>query len=187
MRGYRNGWTVVVTVLSAIAFDAAVGTTGWVPAVVVLVGMASVGGLFGLVWYDEEPEARRRITVRFALWFGAGSILLVGFTPVIYQWVVLLLLALGGSAPDLVERCLGWRAAHRPPAPLLALDDLSYRELERRWRTTTSQVRSKSIPAQEVAALVAQRGRLLDELERRDPARFEVSLVRAGWRESQRS
>ena len=186
MRTYRDAWTVTVTVLSAIAFAAALSTAGWVAAVVVLVGMTSVGALFGLVWF-EDPAARKRITVRFGLWFGLGSTLLVGFTPVLGRWVVLLMVVLGGLAPDLVERGLAYRATHRRPSLPRDLERLSYSELERRWRSTTWQLQSKSLPVQHVLQVVDHRARLLDELEHRDAARFEVSLVRAGWRQSQQS
>jgi hypothetical protein len=82
MRTYRSGWTVSVTVLSALAFCVATRTCGWVATLVVLVGMTSVGALFGLVWL-EDAAARTRSTVRFGLWSGVGSVLLLGFTSVL--------------------------------------------------------------------------------------------------------
>jgi hypothetical protein len=186
MRTYRSGWTVSVTVLSALAFCVATRTCGWVATLVVLVGMTSVGALFGLVWL-EDAAARTRSTVRFGLWSGVGSVLLLGFTSVLGRGIVLFLVVVGGSAPDVVDRVLALRTKHRREALPPDLERLSYRELERRWRATTGQVQSETLPVQDVLELVVHRCRLLDELERRDPARFEGSLVRAGWREAQQS
>lgn len=186
MEVYRSVWNTIVAVLAPIAFVAAARTTGWFTPVVVTVAMTSVGALFGFVW-NEDPLVRRRTTLRVAVWFGMSGLLLVGLTPVLQQWGLLILLVLGGTSPDLLERCLVLYDARRHRGADPGLEELTYRELERRWRTTTWRVRSTALPVRDRLELVSQRGRLLDELERRDPDRFEGYLVRAGWREPQGS
>lgn len=77
-----------------------------------------------------------------------------------------------------------WRA-WRPVKPTDRPEQLSDRDLVRRWRLSYDELRRHSCPSATVLRLVQERSLLLDEVERRDPAGFERWLERVAAREAQ--
>ncbi|WP_395695134.1 hypothetical protein [Nocardioides sp.] len=184
MRAYRTGWRALVLVLAVGAGLVGVGDVGWLATVGTSVAFACLGALFGFSWI-EEPGHRPRVMAECAVWFGVAGLLIVGLPPVVGAWSLPVLLVIGVSCPPLLQLGLDqWRKAH----PVVATDhpvELSDRDLVRRWRQTTEELSDRSVPPATALRLVEERSSLLDELERRDPAKFADWLARSGWREPQ--
>ncbi len=164
----------MVAVAAAVALVAGGADLGW-PRMLGAVGAITLlGASSGLTWV-EDRERRWRLVRRLAAWFGVSATLLLGLPPVLGAWTLLVVPLLGVLSPE----ALGWvrrtAAVRQPPE----------RDLDRRWRWTTQQLAARRADPGAVLALVEERARLLDELERRDPEGFDEMLVRSGWRERQ--
>ena len=184
MRAYRTVWQATVMVLTTVALTAGAADLGW-PSMLGAVGAITVlGAASGLAWV-EDADRRWRLVGRLALWFGVGAVLFLGLPAVLGVWTLLVVAGLAGLCPQL----LGWVAAQRRPSrPARTSEQTrqqSSRDLERRWLRTTQELRLRRPEPADVLALVQERERLLDEIERRDPAGFDALLVRTGWRERQ--
>ncbi|MBZ5736965.1 hypothetical protein [Nocardioides mangrovi] len=181
MRTYRATWgtiTVAAAVLSAGAGIIEVG-----PSSVIAAGLlvAMMGATLGLAW--TETDHRWRLVAQWGLWAGVGGVLLVGLPLVLGPWSLPALVALAGGCPPVVERSLVlYRDRHPVGGPAQHLERVDDRALERRWHQTSQQLQHPSTTPTETLRLVQERARLLDEIERRDPAEFAAALVRAGWR-----
>lgn len=180
MRTYRSLWTTTVVLVALLALLVGGSRLGWAVLLGTSATLAALGGLAGFTWI--EGERRTRATVTTAGWFGTAAVLLLGLPSVLGGWALLLLTLFGAGCPPAVQ-ALVTLVRRRRPAPVSAPPDhLSERELERRWRQTTDQLRDPALAAGAALRIVVERQWLLDEIERRDPELFAARLVRAGWR-----
>lgn len=175
---YRFAWAVVtgVVVAGSVAYDAATGG---------LLRMVTLGGLIALFSatftfvFTEERADRWSWVRRLAIWTGGATVAATSLTA---MWgasgaVGGLLLVLGSPALMTGARTLyvSW-SARRTTGPL---ESLSVQDLRRRWEWTTVLLRWDATPPNRRLALVEERGRLLDELQSRDPAHFDDWLADA--------
>ena len=180
MRTYRSLWTTTVVLATLLALLVGGSRLGWAVLLGTSATLATLGGLAGFTWI--EGERRTRATMTTACWFGTAAVLLLGLPSVLGGWALLVLTVFGAGCPPAVQAVVKL-ARDRRPAPVSAPPDhLSERELERRWRQTTDQLRNPTLATAAALRLVVERQWLLDEIERRDPELFAARLVRAGWR-----
>jgi hypothetical protein len=188
MKAYRSAWRGTVVALTAVSLVVGGVSIGWIALLGTTAGMAVTGAVVSFAWV-EDPTRRWRVMADLALWFAAGAVLVLGLPSLLGPWALFVLVAIGASCPplvDLVLRALRERRTAEPDvASVSAIADLDAAALERLWVRTTRQVRERRGDVAAVLALVERRQRLLDEIERRDPAAFDAVLVRAGWREAQ--
>lgn len=182
MRWYRNLWLTTVVVLAAGSFAMAGAALGWTTTIATTAAFILLGAMFGFSWVEDS---RRRVPAmgRGALWFGIVTVLVLGLPAVLGAWSMLILLGLGVGTPELIEYAL---RAYRKASPVPVAEhpeEISTRDLARRWRCTSDQLLDRATTSAQALALVEERARLLDEMQRRDPAGFEQWLVRTGWRE----
>jgi len=180
MRIYRSVWNTTVALVALLALVAGGTHLGWLVLLGTCAALAFLGGLTGFTWV--EGERRAAATLSTAGWFGTAALLLLGLPSVIGGWVLLVLAGIAASCPPAVQALVKLTRDRRPAPVGAPPDHLSERDLERRWRQTTEQVRNPGLAASATLRLVVERQWLLDELERRDPELFSARLVRAGWR-----
>ena len=186
MRGYAACWRAcVVTITGLAAAIAWLVESPWLLLAEVLV-IGTLGFAFGLGW-EEDPDRTWPSGRAWAVRGLVVAVLLTGLPPALGQWSLLVILVLGVTHPTLV-RALGrrlwpWRA-RSPGSAGGELADLSTEQLEHRWRYTSMAMRTSWRP-DETLALVEDRQRLLDEIERRDPENFSAWLSGRGGRQSQ--
>lgn len=175
---YRFVWGVaaVVVVAAATAYDVATG--GLLRLLVMVPVVAAFGALLGFSIAEERPDRwawTRRAAVGSALAAGVADALTATAGGLGLLVGAVLVLA---SPPALA---LGWRwvfawSSRRSSGPP---EVMVRRDLLRRWEWTTAEVRRPSTPVARRLVLVEERRRLLDELQRRDPAYFDEWLVTA--------
>ena len=184
MRAYRTLWQATVLVLGVVALAAGGADLGWASMLGAAGAITVLGAASGLAWV-EDPGLRWRLVGRLSLWFGGGAVLFLGLPAVIGGWTLLVVVALGALCPELLSWAADHRHASSPVSTPDRLHQLAARDLERRWLRTTQELRARRADPATVLGLVEERERLLDEIERRDPAGFDAMLVRTGWRERQ--
>lgn len=184
MKVYRVAWHVTVAMLAVAGLVSAATDLGWLPVLLVAATMAATGAMWGLAWIGD-PRRRAQVVRGLALWFGAGTVFILGLPTLLGPWSVGALAVLPALCPYLVETVLHRIRPDRQPIAADRVCELQPRDLAKRWISTGRQVRDRSTEPSVVLALVEERSLLLDELERRDPVGFEAMLVRAGWHEPQ--
>jgi hypothetical protein len=177
-------WRGIVAALAALALVVGGSTIGWVAVLGTAVGMAVTGAVVSFAWV-EDPKRRWRTMGDLALWFGVGAVLMLGLPAAFGPWALFVLIAIGAGCPPLLELMLRELRQRRPVESPGTVHRLEAGDLERRWVRTSRELRERRGEVDAVLALVQERERLLDEIERRDPAGFDAVLVRAGWREPQ--
>jgi hypothetical protein len=126
-----------------------------------------------------------RLSLTCGGWFAVAAVLVVGLPSLLDVWALLVLVAVGAGTPVLVEAALTSVRSSRPVRPVDHAECLSDRDLVRRWRTSQDEIRRRGCPPATVLHLVQERAQLLDEMQRRDPAGFEVWIRRAVAHEPQ--
>ena len=190
MRAYRSVWRVTVACLATVALVVGGSSIGWVAVLGTAAGMAVTGAVVSFAWV-QDPARRWRSMTDLATWFGVGAVLMLGLPVLLGPWALFVLLAIGALCPPLVAimaQELRQRRPADPPETPETIQRLDVLDLERRWVRTSRdlrEMRERRDDPGAVLALIQERERLLDEIERRDPAGFDAVLVRAGWRESQ--
>ncbi|GAA1148350.1 hypothetical protein GCM10009606_28820 [Nocardioides aquiterrae] len=177
-------WRGVVVALAALALVVGGISIGWIAVLGTAAGMAVTGAVVSFAWV-QEPRRRWRAMSDLALWFGIGAVLMLGLPVAFGPWALFLLIAIGVTCPPLLDLAVRELRQRRPVASTGTVHRLEAGDLERRWVRTSRELRDRRGDVQAVLALVQERERLLDEIERRDPAAFDAVLVRAGWREPQ--
>lgn len=176
MRGYRAGWNSVVIVLIAVGIAAGSIAIGWVPLVGIGACLAVLGAAFGVAWV--EPDGDRRVAASAGARYGAAAAtILAGFPALVGGWTAVVLIVATLTAPPVLEQL---RRSLRGKSAPGTVDDptrLSERDLAERWRSSYDEVHRADASPQELIEVIAERGRLLDELERRDPRRFRAWLA----------
>ena len=176
MRRYRVGWNVVVVLLVAVGMLAGSISIGWAPLVGITVCLAVLGAAFGVAWVEPDGD-RRAASMVGARYGAAGALMVAGLPAIIEGWTALVLIAVTLTAPPILELVV--RTLHGKHCDG-AVDDptrLSERDLAERWRASYDEVHRADASAIELLEVVAERARLLDELERRDPRRFRAWLA----------
>lgn len=175
-RRYRVLWNAVVVLLVGVGIVAGSVAIGWAPLAGITVCLAVLGAAFGVAWV--EPDGDRRVAGSVGARYGAaGAVVVAGFPAIVDGWTAVVLVGMTVTAPPIVELVL---RSLRGKAVTPAVDDptrLSERDLAERWRSSYDEVHSADASAEELLQVVAERGRLLDELERRDPRRFRAWLA----------
>ena len=175
---YGRAWAAVAALVVSTSAVADVGRgDAWRTLGVTGLG-ASFAASFAFALAEDSPR-RWWWTWRTLLWSALG---LAALDVLARSWswsglavgtaLVLTCPAVVGAART---RWLSWmlrRSAGRP-------ESMGRRELLRRWEWTTTLVEREGTPVADVVALVEERRRLLDELERLDPAAFEAWLPSA--------
>lgn len=164
-------WTTTVAVAVALTFVVAVHHLGWGPVIGVSAMFAILGGVLGVCW--NEDEGRWRIGLQLAFAAFAMGILLVGTPSFLGNWALIAVPLVLLTWPPLLG--LGLRAL-TDLRLRHDLHDVADDDLERRWRLTTSQLRHPGTTDAVAFALVQERERLLDEMERRDPEHLRMLL-----------
>ncbi|HEY0951446.1 hypothetical protein [Nocardioides sp.] len=176
MRRYRVAWNGAVVLLAGVGMLAGSIAIGWGPLVGITVCLAVLGAAFGIAWV--EPDGDRRVaTIVGARYGAAGALVVAGLPAVIGGWTALVLIGTTLAAPPILELLV--RTLHGKQCTG-AVDDptrLSERDLADRWRSSYDEVHRADATATELLEVVAERARLLDELERRDPRRFRAWLA----------
>ncbi|MBI2242727.1 MAG: hypothetical protein HYU55_01780 [Nocardioides sp.] len=176
MRRYRAGWNGVVILLVAVGTAAGSVAIGWAPLVGITACLAVLGAAFGVAWV--EPDGDRRLAATTGARYGAAAAtILAGFPALIDGWTALVLITTTLTAPPILEQLR--RSLHGKSAPGTVDDPtrLSERDLAERWRSSYDEVHRADATPRELLDVIAERGRLLDELERRDPRRFRAWLA----------
>lgn len=175
-RRYRVLWNAVVVALVGVGVVAGVAEVGWAALAGITGCLAVLGAAFGVAWV--EPDGDRRIACSVGARYGAaGAVVVAGVPAIIGGWTAVVLVAMTVTAPPIVQlmfRGLGGGC------PARAVDDptrLSERDLAERWRSSYDEVLRADASTDEVLEVVAERARLLDELERRDPRGFRSWLA----------
>ena len=178
-RCYVTCWMVAAGAVFAASLVLAAGVMGWAPVLLLATLMAVLGGCFGVAW-SSGAEAMRRMACGAAAWAAFGMVAVLGLPPTLGPAGLLALALLAISSPGtvlLARRERRRRSGRRMPD----VDLVSDRELARRWEVTAQLLADPRRTAAERVAIVEDRGRLLDELERRDRNGFEMWLIREGW------
>jgi hypothetical protein len=175
-RRYRVFWNAVVVVLVGVGVVAGAAEIGWAPLAGITVCLAVLGAAFGVAWV--EPDGDRRVACSVGARYGAaGAAVVAGLPAIIGGWTAVVLVAMTVTAPPIVQLML---RGLRGGCATRAVDDptrLSERELIERWRSSYDEVHQAEATTDEVLRVVAERARLLDELERRDPRGFRSWLA----------
>jgi hypothetical protein len=178
MRFYRVLWGASAVIAAACAAVSVISAGTWPGVLGVSLMLASCGGLLAHTFCEGRPD-RWRWTARATVWTFAAAAVSGGLALAWPRAGGIAAVVLVAACPFLVGRyralLLGW-TVRRSDGPL---DALATRDLLRRWEWTTSQVVRSSAPLERRMALVEQRRRLLDELERRDPDHFDEWVVSA--------
>lgn len=171
MRIYGFMWGVFASVVtvSVAAYDV---MTGGLPRMLALgLLMAVFAGMLVFVLCEERSD-RWRWTMRSVVWTGIAA---PAFDAYVTTWGSAgLLVGIGfvASSPVVVHLTRGafvsWSSRRTGGVP----ESLGRRDLLRRWESTTAEVVRPSTPMARRLALVEERSRVLDELERRDPSGF---------------
>ncbi len=175
-RRYGVLWNAVVVLLTGVGIVAGSAAIGWAPLAGITVCLAVLGAAFGVAWV--EPDGDRRVACSVGARYGAAAAVVVaGFPAIVDGWTAVVLVVMTLSAPPIVGAAL--RGLHGT-CPDRAVDDptrLSERDLTDRWRSSYDEVHRADASTAEVLQLAAERARLLDELERRDPRGFRSWLA----------
>ena len=146
MRAYRSAWRLLVLVVAVVAGVIGAESVGWLATGGTSLAFACLGALFGFSWV-EDARLRPRVMAECALWFGVAGLLIIGLPPVVGAWTLPVLLVAGLTCPPLLELGLSsYRKAH-PVARSDNPETLSDRDLARRWRQTTDELQSRTLPA----------------------------------------
>ena len=177
---YRASWGTLVVLATLLALYAGGPEVGWDALILACAMTALTGATFALAW--AEPRRLRRTVCAAAFWSTLGAVLAVGLPQVFGAWALVPLLGLGATAPPVVRRARDLRRRTWGVWPTDHPERLADRDLQERWRRTGQELRSPTTRPTAALRLVQERELLLDEIERRDPAGFAATLVRAGWR-----
>jgi len=184
MRGYQACWLTCVVTLTILATAVAwVVESPWLLLTELLV-IGTLGLAFGVGW--EDDAARKWPSGR--AWGSRGvvtAVLLTGLPPVLGQWSLLVIGGVGLTHPALVQALVRRWSPWRGREATGELAELSEDQLAHRWRYSSVAVRSTWLSPSELLALVEDRQRLLDEIERRDPDNFAAWLSDPGGRQAQ--
>jgi hypothetical protein len=178
-RGYATCWTVAAGAVFAASLVLGGRVMGWFPVLLLAGLMAVLGACFGVAWH-EDPVVRRRVATAGAGWGAFGIVLVLGLPPTLGPWGLVVGAGLAASSPWTIL-CVRRELRRRGSRRLPDVDLISDHELARRWELTGQALRDPRRTAAERVAVVEDRVRLLDELERRDPRAFESWLTREGW------
>lgn len=184
VRCHRLLWTPVAGLVLVFAWTVGLRDPGWLALVVGPAFLGTLGAYLRYEWVSEGADRARGVAA-WGLGTAAATSLLIGLTPSLGLWSPVVLALLAVSEPGLVERGRGWLRRRRPLPGDRALRAWSDDELEHRWRTSAAELRSERTTPDRALVLVQDRARVLDEIERRDPARFHARLARAGWQVSE--
>jgi hypothetical protein len=140
--------------------------------------MSAFGGLFAFVIVEDRAE-RRLWTRRTTVWSGLGA---VAAYSLMASWgaagaVIGGALVLSSPVVLVAARAslVSWSSRRTSGPP----EALATRDLHRRWECTTAEVLHPGTSVSRKLMLVQERRHLLDELQRRDPARFDAWIVSA--------
>jgi hypothetical protein len=175
---YRVAWVSVTALVvgAASVYDVAAG--GLVRMVSVGLGFGLLGGFLAFTLAEERADGRAWVR-RSALWTGLAA---MAADALATSWgnpgllVGVVLLATTPAAVSFAsDRFVSWSSRRTSGRP----DAMSMRDLQRRWDWTTSEVLRPRTTVSRRLVLVQERHRLLDELQLRDPAHFDVWLGKA--------
>lgn len=175
---YRFAWGVSAAAATGWAAAAVIADGSWLGVLAVALLLASGGGLLAYTFCEDRPDPWRW-TVRATLWTCGVAAVCGGMASAWPGGGTVLALALVLTCPFVVGwgRVLLLRVMVRPSTG--PLEALGRRQLLRQWEWTTCEVLRSTTPLERRLALVEQRRRLLDELERRDPLHFDDWVVSA--------
>ena len=175
---YRVAWAIVAVSVGgvAMAFDVAEGGALRVVALTAMVASFAATLAFALA---EESRRRWWWTWQTFLWSG---LVMAGIDALVRMWGGIgfaMSVLLGLTAPAVIEvgrtQWFAWTSRHATGPP----ESMDRRELIRRWEWTTALLQRRGASVADVHALVEERRRLLDEIERRDAAAYVMWLPTA--------
>lgn len=177
MEVYRFVWFVPAAILSVSALVYDVATGGLLRLAVFGPGLAVFGALMTYAFVEDRAD-RGLWTRRAFVWSGVAAVAADAFVALLGGIGLLVGVALVGTSPVVLSlaRHLLLQRSRRTSGPP---ESLSTRDLLRRWEWTTAEVLRTSTPVPRRLVLVEERRGLLDELQVRDPSRFDAWLVTA--------
>lgn len=179
-RAYRATWKAIVTCTVVLGLTVALMAYGPLPAALVFLSSACMGGIWVYVFTLDDDWNTRRV-VEFGLLAGAATGAVAGLSTIIHGWVMAVAAVLIAGSP----RVLTWlritdfgpASSSRepsPPDPSAPTDvrvppsELTDAELCRAWRETGKAL-SRRHSTRVTMELVDYRVRCLDEIEHRNP------------------
>lgn len=190
MRTYVTGWSIVASALTGLSAVVAVEQAGWAATLIVILGVMVLAGTLAYVWSASFGPGAVSVP-GWTVGSGAGVLLFVGLPLALGRGGLAVLVLLAATAPSAV-RLLGRHlfrpapsADWQPPAPPRAveppttrprpLSPMSDPRLSPAWLDTERRMRTADF--EETLEIVAERERLLDEFEERDPEGFHAWLA----------
>lgn len=178
MSSYRVAWAAVTVFVVGAASVHDIAAGGLARMVSLGVGFGLFGAFLAFTLAEERAD-RRALVRRSALWSGfavaaADALATTWGGPGVVVGAALL--ATTPSVISLARQGLVSRSSRRMSDTPEAMSVL---ELHRRWDCTTAEVARTTTTVSRRLALVEERRRLLDELQLRDPDRFDAWLVTA--------
>lgn len=171
-------WAVSAALVVGAAGVYDVVSGGSLRMVVLAVVLALFAGVLAFVFAEEHPD-RWRWTRRAVLWTGSAALATDALVATFGSLGVLLGGVLAMTSPGLVRlaqaHLLTWTSRRIGGPP----ETLSRRDLLRRWEWTTVEVLRTGTSVSRRLALVEERRQLLDELQLRDPSRFDTWVASA--------
>lgn len=185
MSVYAGVWNGVVSATVVISLVGGAQQPGWFAMFVCSGLIGLLGGLFHYTWVDDVRLPSSDVA-RSAVLTGLVALVVVGLPSIVGAWTLVVVAALVLSSPELIG-LLGQRIRRKRPLPSTRrLRHYADAELGYRWCASGAQLRHPGTTPERRLALVEERSRLLDELERRDPHKFQDRLAQAGWDVSER-
>jgi hypothetical protein len=175
---YRVAWGVTAAAVTSVAVLYDVATGGLLRLVVMALLVAAFGTLLGLLVAEGRAD-RWWWARRTAAWTATAAVAtdaVVATGGALGLLVAAVLVVASPAAIGLASRSvLAW-SSRGPSGPVTVAAE---RDLMRRWDRTTAEVRLDSTSADRRMLLAEERRRLLDEMQRRDPAYFDDWIVTA--------
>lgn len=189
MRRYETGWSILAALLTALSAVVVVEQAGWGAVLAATVAISVMAAVLSYSWRESFGPGGGSV-LAWTVGSGAGIVLFIGLPLAFGRGGPLLLLLLAVSAPPVVRRLR--RRAVVPPPPdrrprttpssgeipatrPRPLSPMSDPRLSPAWLDTERRMRHASF--EETLQIVAERERLLDEFEERDPEGFHAWLA----------
>lgn len=191
MRTYDTVWSILAALLTGLSAVVIVEEAGWGAILAATLSLSVMAAILSYAWRESFGPGGGSV-LAWTVGSAAGILLFIGLPVALGRAGTLLLVLLAVGAPPVVRR-LNRRIVlppppertSRPAAPSAEvpatrprpLSPMSDPRLSPAWLDTERRMRHATF--EETLAIVAERERLLDEFEERDPEGFHAWLASA--------